>query len=152
MNNSNETIADSLRHLLSICNDGKEGYRNAAHNCDTGELKALFTTYSIQRAEFADKLRTVIREAGGNADNEWGDPIGALHRTWIDIKTALSSNDNKAVLDACITGEKAAVEAYDKALEDENLSLELRQLIMQQRSQIKEALQHINVLENQYAS
>ena len=152
MENSNEAIADSLRHLLSICNDGKEGYRNAAENCDTGELKALFTTYSIQRAEFADKLRTVIREAGGDADNEWGDPLGALHRTWIDIRTALTSHDNKAVLDACITGEKAAIKAYDKALEDNSLPLSIRRLIMQQRSQISEALQHINILEHQYAS
>jgi len=152
MENSNEAISDSLRHLLSICNDGKEGYRNAAENCDRGELKALFTTYSIQRAEFADKLRTVIREAGGNPDNEWGGPLGALHRTWIDIKTALTSNDNKAVLDACITGEKAAVEAYDKALEDSAMPENVRQLVMQQRSQIAEALQHINILEHQHTT
>jgi uncharacterized protein (TIGR02284 family) len=151
MENRNEEIVDNLRHLLSICNDGKEGYKNAAQNCDTGELKALFTTYSIQRAEFADKLRTCIREYGGDPDNERGGPLGVLHRTWIDIKTALTTNDNKAVLDACITGEKAAVEAYEHALENQNMNMETRQLIMQQKSQINEALQHINVLEHQYS-
>jgi uncharacterized protein (TIGR02284 family) len=152
MDKKNEETIDGLRHLLSICNDGKEGYKHAAENADTGELKALFTTYSIQRAEFADKLKTCLREQGGDPDNETGGPLGILHRTWIDIKTAITTNDNKAVLDACITGEKAAVEAYDKVLEDENINADIRQIVMQQRSQIAEALQHIQRLELQYAS
>lgn len=152
MKNMNEEVADNLMHLLSICNDGKEGYKNAAENSETGELKALFTTYSIQRAEFADKLRTCIRQVGGDPDNERGGPLGMLHRTWIDIKTALTTKDNKAVLEACVTGEKAAVEAYDDALKNTDMSMEIRQIIMQQRSQISEALQHINILEHQYTS
>lgn len=150
MAETSTAIADDLKRLLSICNDGREGYKNAADNAETGELKALFTTYSIQRAEFADKLRTCIRSQGSSPDNISGGPLGAMHRTWIDIKSALAGRDNHAVLDACITGEKAAVEAYDKVLERNGLNLEVRQMLMQQRSQIGEALQHIQKLEHQY--
>lgn len=149
MENINEKVIDDLKHLLSICNDGKEGYKNAAENIETGELKALFTTYSIQRSEFADSLKTCIREAGGDPDNESGGPLGAMHRTWMDIKSALTGHDNKAVLDACITGEKAAVEAYDKVLDNTGLSEDVRQMLMHQRSNIAEALQHITRLEHQ---
>jgi len=151
MKEATSGIAGELQRLLSICNDGKEGYKNAADNAETGELKALFTTYSIQRAEFADKLKTCIRETGGDPDNESGGPLGAMHRTWIDIKSALAGRDNKAVLEACITGEKAAVDAYDNALENSNMTIEMRQILMQQRSQINEALQHIQKLEFQYS-
>ncbi len=143
-------IVDGLKHLLSIANDGKEGYKNAAENADAGELKALLTTYSIQRAEFADSLKTLIRQNGGDPDNTSGGPLGALHRTWIDIKTAISGNDDKAVLDAVATGETSAVEAYDKVLKDYTLQGDVHQVLLHQRSQIREALQNIRQLEDQY--
>ncbi|MXV15093.1 ferritin-like domain-containing protein [Hufsiella ginkgonis] len=148
---TNENLIPSLKHLLSICNDGKEGYRNAAENVDAPELKVLLTTYSLQRAEYADALKTSIRQAGGDPDNSDGGPLGALHRAWIDIKTAFTINDNKAVLDACVTGEKAAIEAYDKALDNDQLSSVQRQLLVSQRSGITQSLQNVENLEHQYA-
>jgi len=151
MENINDKTVTGLKHLVSICNDGKEGYRNAAENCDAPELKALFTTYSIQRSEFEMVLKSCIHELGANADNESGGPLGVLHRTWIDIKTALTPNDNKAVIEACITGEKAAIEAYEKVLQDAGLSLETHQILATQRRDIKECLANISNLEHQYA-
>jgi len=148
---TNKKIVEQLKSLLAIVNDGKEGYKNAAENADAAELKALFTTYSIQRAEFEMELKTNIREHGSDADNVHGGPLGAIHRTWIDIKTALTANDNSAVLGAAITGEKAAVEAYDEVLSDPNLSFELRQILITQRENINECLRNIQSLEERYA-
>lgn len=152
METTKEQSTANLRHLLSICNDGKEGYRTAAENVDSPELKAILTTYSIQRAEFEMQLKTCIHQCNADPDNESGGPLGALHRTWMDIKTALLPNDNKAALDACITGEKAALEAYDDALEDTSLSPEIRQILTGQRESIRECLKNIKMLKDQYAS
>ncbi len=152
MENMNEKIISNLKLLLGIVNDGKEGYKNASENCDSAELKALFTTYSIQRAEFEMELKGCIHQLGGSAENESGGPLGALHRTWIDIKTAIMPNDNKAVLDACITGEKSAVESYDKVLANTDLSSDVRQLLMNQRQSINECLRNVESLEHQYAA
>lgn len=151
MSTQNENSADKLKHILSICNDGKEGYRVAAAKVDSPDLKALFTTYSIQRAEFEMQLNTCIRECNTDPDNENGGPLGAIHRAWIDMKTALTSNDNKAVLEACSTGEKAALKAYDEALSDETLSPDTRQILMRQQEGIKDCLKNIQTLEHQHA-
>jgi len=148
---SNKKIVESLTHLLSIINDGKEGYKNAAENAESAELKALFTTYSIQRAEFEMQMKSFIRQFGGDADNQHGGPLGVLHRTWIDIKTALTPNDNSAVLGAAITGETSAIKAYDEVLTDENLTYELRQELVSHREAIHECLRNIQNLEKQYA-
>ncbi len=43
MINTQENIVDGLKQLLSIANDGKEGYRNAAENADAGETRSLFS-------------------------------------------------------------------------------------------------------------
>lgn len=146
-----KTVAN-LKHLLSICNDGKEGYKTAAENSDAAELKALFTTYSIQRAGYEMQLKTSIHQCHADPDNEAGGPLGALHRVWMDIKTALSSNDNKAILDACITGEQAALEAYDKALEDQELLPEVKQVLVEQREGIADCLKNIQSLQQRYAA
>ncbi|WP_207426886.1 PA2169 family four-helix-bundle protein [Pedobacter sp. SYSU D00535] len=152
MENSNEKIQDGLKHLLHIANDGKEGYKNAAENCESAELKALFTTYSIQRSEFEMELKSCLHKFGSNSDNEKGGPLGAIHRTWIDIKSSIMPNENKAVLDACITGEKSAIETYDKVLEDTSLPSDVRDIVMSQRQSIAECLHNIQNLENQYAT
>jgi uncharacterized protein (TIGR02284 family) len=42
-----------------------------------------------------------------------------LHRTWINIKTALTQKDNFAILEECEVGEAVAVMAYENALRQE---------------------------------
>jgi uncharacterized protein (TIGR02284 family) len=152
MENINDDLIDGLKHLLHIANDGKEGYKTAAEDADSAELKALFTTYSIQRSEFEMELKSCLQQLGASSDNESGGPLGAIHRVWMDVKTALTGNDNHAILDACITGEKAAIEAYDKVLSNTTLSQEMRETLNSQRSDISECLRNVQNLEQQYAS
>ena len=152
MENRNEDLIQGLKHLLHIANDGKEGYKTAADDADSAELKAIFTTYSIQRSEFEMELKSLLRQLDADADNESGGPLGALHRVWMDIKTALTTNDNHAILDACITGEKAAIEAYDKVLTDTSVSPEMRETLSSQSSDIQESLSNIQNLHQQYTS
>lgn len=152
MENRNEDLISGLKHLLHIANDGKEGYKTAAEDADSAELKALFTTYSIQRSEFEMELKSCLRQLGADSDNESGGPLGAIHRVWMDIKTAITGNDNHAILDACITGEKAAVEAYEKVLADISLTPEMRETLTAQRSEISESLRNVQTLEQQYTS
>lgn len=140
MENTNDKLKEQLEHLLLICNDGMEGYRKAADNSKGIEFKTLFTDYVIQRAEYANELKAQIRQLGGDADNQTGGTLGTLHRLWIDIKYRLSSDEEHAALDACITGEKAALSSYDEVLQDTTLSPELRELIQDQRDGIERAL------------
>ncbi|MFD2163720.1 PA2169 family four-helix-bundle protein [Paradesertivirga mongoliensis] len=151
METRNEDLIDGIKHLLHIANDGKEGYKTAAEDADSAELKALFTTYSIQRSEFEMELKSLLRQLGADSDNESGGPLGAIHRVWMDIKTAVTGNDNHAILDACITGEKAAIEAYDKVLADTSLTPEMRETLTSQRSDINECLRNVQSLEQQYS-
>lgn len=144
---SNEKLIDSLNHLVAICNDGKYGYETAAEDAESSELKSMFMGYSAQRAAYATELKQYIRSAGGDPD-KGGGPLGALHRAWIDVKSALTSKDNKAVLGACITGEKAATEAYDDVINDSNyLPDNVRETLRAQRSGIQEALNRVTSLQ-----
>lgn len=143
---SNKEIITDLKELLSIVNDGKEGYESSSETTDNIELKGVFLKYSAQRAAYAEELRAHIAEHGGDAENESGGILGALHRTWIDIKEALSSKEDAAILEAITTGEKAAIEKYDKYIADYVDHSDHIDLLKRQRSGVQEALAEIEAL------
>jgi uncharacterized protein (TIGR02284 family) len=150
MKNNNEII-DDLKGLVNVINDGKEGYESAAETTDSPELKTLFYGFSIERATYAADLKSHIATHGGNSDNDSGGMLGALHRTWIDVKKAFTSHENEAILEAITTGEKAALEKYDAVLADYIDHKDHFKLIKKQRDGIEAALTKIESLSLQYA-
>ena len=140
---SNSEIISDLKGLVNIVNDGKEGYESAAEATDSIELKGLFLKYSAQRAGYAMELEDHLALHGGDSDNNEGGILGVLHRTWIDIKQALSSKEDVAILAAVETGEKTAIEKYDKALEDYSTHADHLELLQRQRTGILEALKEV---------
>ena len=149
MKNQEEIISD-LKELVTVLNDGKEGYENAAENVKSTELKVLFSGYASERATYATELKAHIAQHGEVSENKDGDILGALHRTWMDVKEKLSSNENSAILGAITTGEKAAIEKYDTVLKDQVDHADHYELLKTQRAGIQEALSKIETLLLQY--
>src|SRR5438046_9722667 len=138
----NEKVIDRLNHLISIANDGKYGYENAAEDVNDITLKQMFRQYSLERARYADDLKREVANLGGSPD-KGGGPLGALHRTWMDIKSTATAGKREAILKTCTTGEEAAVKAYTEALNDEHITGNLKQLINEQLSGIQFELNSI---------
>lgn len=145
MANTNEKAADRLNHLISIAKDGKYGYENAAEDVEDITLKQMFRQYSSERGSYAEDLKRELTALGGPPDNSGG-PLGALHRTWMDIKSAITSGDREAIIKTCITGEEAAVKAYKDAMEDENITGNAKQIVVEQLSGVEAALNSIRSL------
>ncbi|HSI28157.1 MAG TPA: PA2169 family four-helix-bundle protein, partial [Methylophilus sp.] len=61
---------------------------------------------------------------------------GTLHRRWIDLKTALTANDNLAVLNETERGEDVALAAYRDALEID-LPQDIRTIVIRQLEGVK---------------
>ena len=142
MEDNNEIISD-LKGLINILNDGKEGYNSASETTEDLELKGLFLNFAVQRGLYADELKAHLAQHGGTSDNEEGGVLGALHRTWIDIKQAFSSKENSAILGAIETGEKAAIEKFEAAINDPATHADHIVLLQKQLSGIKDSLAQI---------
>jgi len=149
---TNKEIISDLKELLSIVNDGKEGYESASEATDKIELQGVFLKYSAQRAGYAADLKAHIATHGGDAENESGGILGALHRTWIDIKQTLSSREDAAILEAILTGEKAAIEKYDKYIADYIDHADHIELLKTQRAGVLDAMKEIEGLLSQLES
>ncbi|MDR3017334.1 PA2169 family four-helix-bundle protein [Delftia acidovorans] len=111
----NGDVVDVLNDLLESCRDGEYGFRTSSENADSPDLKALFMRHSTECGAAARELEAEIRRLGGEPASG-GTVAGALHRGWVSVKTALTSQDDKAVLEECERGEDSAVAQYRKAL------------------------------------
>ncbi|WP_345954359.1 PA2169 family four-helix-bundle protein [Mucilaginibacter sp. PAMB04168] len=140
---SKEQVINDLNEILNLVNDGKEGYQSAAEATENPELQALFLKLSGERIVYAAELKEHIATHGEDADNENGGLLGGLHRTWLTIKQALSSKEDKAILNAITTGEKAAIEKYNECIADYADHADHLTLLTEQRDGIKAALVEI---------
>jgi uncharacterized protein (TIGR02284 family) len=140
---SKKEVINDLLEVLQLVNDGKEGYQSAAEATDNSELKALFLKLSGERLVYAAELKEHIALHGEEAKNESGGILGGLHRTWISIKQALSSKEDKAILTAITTGERAAIEKYDACIADFADHADHMTLLTEQRDGIKSALAEV---------
>src|SRR5687768_5271945 len=97
--------------------------------------------------EAVRELSSEVRRYGGDPDIS-GSAAATLHRVWVDLKTAITNNDNLAVLEECERGEAAAVIAYENALRQE-MPLDLRALLDQQYEGAKRNHDRVRQLRDQ---
>ncbi|MDP5202485.1 PA2169 family four-helix-bundle protein [Flavobacterium sp. DG2-3] len=142
-----ETIK-TLEGLISILEDGKLGYTNAAEHVENPAMKSDFLEYARERALFIVELQNQINKLGKSTDNSGGGPLGTLHRTWIDIKSAFTGGDTEAIINACITGEEAAIEKYKMALEENHLEHDQIYIVSKQLNSIQNTLSQIKMRAN----
>jgi uncharacterized protein (TIGR02284 family) len=138
-------IISTVNDLIQTLKDGQEGFKQAAEGVKDPQLKSLFNEYSSQRASFAAELQSGARSLGESQPEESGSAAGAVHRAWINLKSAVTSGDDHAILAECERGEDSAVEQYQKAIND-NLPAQLREIVARQYSEIKNAHDRIKNL------
>jgi uncharacterized protein (TIGR02284 family) len=146
MATENDNVIATLNNLIETCKDGQNGFQTAADGVKNVDLKTLFHTYSQQRATFAGELQQEVRRLGGDPEKT-GSLAATLHRGWIDIKSAVTGEDEAAIISECERGEDSAKRNYEDALTDENLPGDIRTIVERQYAQIKEAHDRIRSLE-----
>lgn len=142
-----ETVK-TLEGLISILEDGKLGYTNAAEHVENPAMKTDFLEYARERALFIVELQDEINKLGKSTDTSGGGPLGALHRTWIDIKSSFTGGDTEAIINACVTGEEAAIEKYKMALEENHLEYNQVSVVSKQLNSIQNTLAQIKMKAN----
>ena len=131
-------IISTINSLIETLKDGQEGFRQSAEAVKDSNLKSLFSELSLQRSRFAGDLQSEAISLGESKPEDSSSTAGALHRTWINLKSAITSQDEHAVLAECERGEDSAVNEYKKAMEKE-LSGPVRDLISRQYTEVKAA-------------
>lgn len=111
----NTKIVNTLNDLIETCRDGLNGFKEAAENVKSLDLKNLLTQLANERAKFVQELQLEVRRLGGDAEKT-GSTAAALHRVWMDVKGTLTGKDDHTILVECERGEDSAVDAYRDAI------------------------------------
>jgi uncharacterized protein (TIGR02284 family) len=142
----------AINDLVETCKEGMKGYETAAGSVDNPQLKSELSRISQQRAQFVNDLQTQALQVGihPRGDNTLEgaamEVAGAVHRGWINLKSAVTGHDSQAVLKECENGDAAALETYAQALSVSNLPPVLKDVIEKQQAEILEAKNRITSL------
>lgn len=146
-----KNITSILNDLIETLKDGQEGFRAAAADVESTDLKTLFSEYSLQRSKFAGELQVLARSLGEKEPETSGSVAASLHRGWINLKAALTSKDEHAILAECERGEDSAVAEYKKAAETGSLPADVRETIRTQAAAVQAAHDRIRDLRDSLA-
>lgn len=144
--------ASTLNDLIETLKDGQEGFRAAAEDVQSSDLKSTFGELSLQRSKFVGELQTLARSLSGDEPENSGSVAGAVHRGWIDLKAALVTRNDHAILAECERGEDSAVAAYQKASESGQLTGQVAQTVMEQAAAVKASHDKIRSLRDSSAA
>jgi uncharacterized protein (TIGR02284 family) len=139
-------IISTINSLIETLKDGQRGFKEAAEAVKDPQLKTLFSEYSLQRSRFAGELQSQAIQLGESKPEDSSSAAGAMHRVWMNLKSAVTSGDDHAILAECERGEDSALKEYGDAMEKEELSSPIREIVSRQYSEVKTAHDRIKHL------
>ncbi|HEY2021785.1 PA2169 family four-helix-bundle protein, partial [Paraburkholderia sp.] len=123
-------VVSVLNDLVETSKDGEKGFLKAAEDAHDEQLKAMFRSNAEDCARGARELQDAVQAMGGKPETG-GSMSGALHRGWVDVKSAVTDRSDHAILVECEKGEDVAKKRYHDALEKE-LPADVRAIVERQ--------------------
>ena len=143
------SIASTLNDLIETSKDGEKGFRKCADDAKDADLKAFFLRGSESCARGAQELQALVSRLG-EAPATSGSVAGALHRGWVDVKAAVATRDDLAILEECERGEDVAKASYRKALEKGDLPADIRAVVQKQYEGVIRNHDQVRALREKY--
>ena len=144
---SHKELVEKLQQILEKNYDAEQGYKKAMIEADNGFLSKYLKERAAMRSQFATEISDTILKLN-ETPIESGSTTGAMHRTWMNIKDAFSSNSDEGILEECIRGEKASVEEYQEAMDEFMFPVDINSMLTNQLKQVEQSLSKIKTLED----
>ena len=131
----NSELEKILKEVINVLQDGQKGFADLGEHLKDDTIKRYFLAESLKRANFRAELENELHRHGVKDIHEEGTALGAIHRTWGDLKAKISTPDDHSLLATAEQGEDKAKAVYKDALSQE-LPLPVRQLLSEQNAHI----------------
>lgn len=140
-------LVNNLQGLLEKNYDAEKGFKKALETTKSEPLKGFLKNKAVQHSRFANELNDEILKLNETPKSS-GSITGAVHRGWIDVKSALKPNTDEAILEECIRGEKASLKEYEETLENNVFPPQISGVISKQLTDIKSTVSKVEKLED----
>jgi uncharacterized protein (TIGR02284 family) len=128
-------VISTLNSLIELNRDGQKCFQEAAGKMAASHLKTYCFQQSRDRAHFVGELQTLVHSLGDEPDNG-GTVLGALHRGWMELRSALGGGDH-AILAATETFGNFASNKFRDAL-NVYLPTDVRDIVERQFASVKQ--------------
>lgn len=138
-----------IENLLETVENGHKGFDEAATKLDDDDnptLAAEMRELSQQRLRMSNELKAIAAAEGAPIENGNGTVAGAVHRSYMALRDALTGDDPHAVLAAAEQGEDHAVSEYERALDEDDLPTSVRSVVLRQYGEIQTAHDRVREL------
>jgi uncharacterized protein (TIGR02284 family) len=140
----------TLNTLLQTCRDGEAGFREAAQHVSSPGVRAAFIEIAEERGRLAEELVQEVRRLGGTPI-EAGSISGAVHRGWMNLKAALTAQNDAAIIAEAERGEDVAKRAYAQALKA-TLPPAVDSIVRRQYGRVQAAHDRVRAMETSHPS
>ena len=118
----------TLNSLIATVIDSVDGYSESAKDVDSPRFSELFLARADERREVSEQLRAEVSRLGGEPEDD-GTILAAGHRAFVNLKSAIASRDDQAVVAEVERGEDHLKAKFEGALKDDELSPATRETI-----------------------
>lgn len=139
-----------LNELITITKDSEAGFRLAADNIQDEHVKQVLNVKAENCKRCVSDLQQCVSEMDGDPETS-GTTLGAIHRSWVNIKSVITGNDPYAILGECERGEDVAKAAYAKALNND-IPDHIREIIQEKYEEVLKDHDTVRDLRDQYAA
>ena len=116
-----DTDISVLNGLIKTTLDSMKGYEDAAKDAESTQFATMFADFARDRAQVATKLQNQVRTLGGEPELD-SSMLAAAHRTFMDLKQAITGKDDKAIILEVERGEDHIKAKYEEAMKATDLA------------------------------
>lgn len=147
METNTEKIVAKLNALTEKNSDAEKGFKKASKIATAKTLANWFASRAVERRMFREELADDVHSFGYPSVRT-PSLTGDLHRTWMDLKAAFSLDNDEAMIEETMRGEKAALDEYKEVLAEVSLPPATRALLKTHRTKIEHGLAILRTLDD----
>lgn len=117
---STDSTISILNGLIKTTLDSVKGFKDAAKDAESTQFSSMFADFARERSEAATALQAEVSRLGGDPEDD-SSFLAAAHRTFMDLKQAVTGKDDKAVVQEVERGEDYLKGKFQEALSNADL-------------------------------
>lgn len=117
---STDSTISILNGLITTTLDSVKGFKDAAKDAGSTQFSSMFADFARERSEAATALQAEVSRLGGDPEDD-SSFLAAAHRTFMDLKQAVTGKDDKAVVQEVERGEDYIKGKFQDALSNADL-------------------------------
>jgi uncharacterized protein (TIGR02284 family) len=141
----------TLNSLIASIIDSIDGYTESAKDADSGRFASIFNDRAAERRQVLTRLQAEVVRLGGNPEDD-GTTAAAAHRGFINLKSAVTGRDDKAVINEVERGEDHLKSKFEEALSDSDLSSQVKAVVQECFASVRQGHDQMSALKHSMAA